>query len=233
MTTSDAIGEKEGPPQAMPLRRDDLFFEELDGEAVLYDPGCGAVHRFNAMTLFVWGACDGLHSTAGIVNALTERYAITSDEARGHVERVVAEFRKRDLLQEEDAEPASVVSSERKPSKTQRGLDKPRGPSRRELLSGGVTKLVFMAPVISTFVATGAHAVASNPINPNYSATGAGGCANPGYSCTANADCCGGGTALTGCEGNVCCIKNNKSGCFRDSDCCSGLTCSAGTCIDS
>ena len=67
MATNQTIGDQENAPDAMPLRRDDIVLEELDGEAILYDPRYGAVHRFNAVTLFVWDLCDGSHTMTDIV----------------------------------------------------------------------------------------------------------------------------------------------------------------------
>ena len=85
-------------PHDKPRRREDLVFEELDGEAVLYDPQWGGVHRFDALTLFVWNICDGSHSTADITQAVIAAYDVDADEAFGHVEQLIAGFCTRDLL---------------------------------------------------------------------------------------------------------------------------------------
>ena len=103
-----------------------------------------------------------------------------------------------------------------------------RGLSRRELLSGGVTKAILAAPVISTFFATGAFAS-----GPSASAAfGEGECKNTGYSCVVKQDCCQGGPINHECEAATCCLKKNVSGCVTDDDCCAEATsgCIAGTC---
>ncbi|MCH7885747.1 MAG: hypothetical protein IIC01_10915 [Planctomycetes bacterium] len=100
-----------------------------------------------------------------------------------------------------------------------------RGLSRRELLSGGVTKAILAAPVISTFFATGAFAS-----GPSASAAfGAADCKNVGYSCTVVGDCCE-VSNNTDCEGSSCCLNPGEAGCDSDADCCQGKTCSAGNC---
>jgi len=246
--------QQEATPHDKPLRREDLVFEELDGEAVLYDPRCGAVHRFDALTLLVWQACDGSHSAADITRAVTAAYDVNADEAFGHVEQLIAELCTRDLLANGCATAASVpaepeegvtvravaehtgaAEAVRQPAglaaPARRSSSPPSLLSRRAVLKGGATKLAYAAPVIATFFARPAYA--SNPINPAASAFGAGGCKNPGYSCTGAFECCG-GAAGAQCvyPEQVCCIKSKKTGCYRDEDCCDfpAETCNAGTC---
>ena len=245
----DAVGDQQNPPPGLPLRRDDLVCEELDGEAVVFDPQCGGVHRFNAATLLVWELCDGAHTTAAIAEVVAARYAIDPDEARVYIERVVEQLRERGLVDQSGPRVANVASSsaEQGPSEDPEGtagqatsaeqcaaaLRPGRAPglTRRELVGGGVAKLVFVAPVISSFCAASAYANASNPIHPG-SPLGPGGCKNVGYSCAVKQDCCGDGLALTDCLGNVCCVKSNKTGCVIDTDCCNfpADTCNAGVC---
>ena len=240
-------------PHGKPLRREDLVLEELDGEAVLYDPRCGAVHRFDAPTLFVWEACDGTHGTADISRAVGDAYDVSVDEALGHVEQLIADLCARGLLAQGCTATAKVPAeategtTARAPIKRAgaatatgqpdgMGAPLPRGvsrgglPSRRAVLRGGATKLAFAAPVISTFFARPAYA--SNPVHPAWSAFGAGGCKNVGYSCTTHANCCGGGLDNTKCLGRTCCFQSGKTGCYRDTDCCDypAESCVAGMC---
>jgi hypothetical protein len=206
-----------------------VVLEELDGEALVYDPTCGAVHRFNGIVLFVWTVCDGTRNTAQIIDLVTNSYSTEWNEAEEHVKRVLAEFHSLGLLQLGTTPPSDISNS----SIHYSGPDAKHHPpaytiSRRRVLSGGVGMIVIAPPVISTFFASGSSAAASNPINPGYSPTGPGGCANPGYSCITALDCCN--TLQSNCQAGKCCIQVNQTGCFVDSDCCSGLTCYAGTC---
>jgi hypothetical protein len=41
------------------MRRPDVEWLELDGEAVLYDPTAHALHRLNTGATAVWAASDG------------------------------------------------------------------------------------------------------------------------------------------------------------------------------
>ena len=245
----DAVGDQQNPPPGLPLRRYDLVCEELDGEAVVFDPQCGGVHRFNAATLLVWELCDGAHTATAIADAVAARYAIDPNDARVYIERVVEQFRERGLVDQSWPQVSNVASSSAAQGQTADSEDtarqatgtdqcspalrpaQPRGPTRREVLGGGVAKLVFVAPVISSFCAARAYANASNPIHPG-SPTGLGGCKNVGYSCVWSSDCCD-GVGDNRCIDNVCCVRPGKSGCVFDEDCCDFPTdtCNAGTCF--
>ena len=230
---NNASGEQEDARNAAPLRRDDLVLEELDGEAILYDPRYGAVHRFNTVTLLVWDLCDGSHTTADIALRLTKVCEVEPDEALDSVQRAIAELRTLDLVQGAPVEPMNKtkvpwwtkapepVASSVPPAEER---TEPLRLSRRELLRGGVTKLVFVAPVISTFFAAGAYAS-----GPSASAAlGPGGCKEGGYSCTVNGDCCD-----NECNAGICQEDPSCQGvgelCFTDEDCCSD-DCDLGVC---
>lgn len=197
------------------MRRTDLVVEVLDGEAVLYDPVLGAVHRFDASTFQVWQACDGQRNIVDITCLLAQQRAIPYCDAREYVERVLEELRTRGLL-------SSGRSDDLASGQERRGTL-----SRRELLSGGATKLALAAPVISTFFATGAYA--SGP-----SASGAfgdAGCKTVGYSCSVQGDCCENNND-TDCEGGSCCFNPGEMGCTVDADCCQAKLCVSGTCAN-
>lgn len=133
----------------MPSRRLNVLVESLDGEAVLYDPSLGAVHRFDATTLTVWEACDGSRTMEEIANLLRLDHDLDRNSALSHAERAVAALISLDLL--------ANTKTEIRPDKTQRMVPRvdasPGSLSRRELLSGGATKLVLAGPVVSTFFA--------------------------------------------------------------------------------
>ena len=97
MITNGAC-ENIGQPR-FPRRRGDLSVEELDGEAVLYDPRNGAVHRFNATTFYVWNACDGSHTPQDVAITIADRYAVEAEDALKIVGGVVAQLSERGLLQ--------------------------------------------------------------------------------------------------------------------------------------
>lgn len=215
---------------AGPLRRRDVVFHELDGEAVAFDPQSGAVHRFDETTMTVWRACDGLHSRQEIAESLSSEHAIELHTARAVVTRVVRELQGRDLILEAgpelphcDRAVAAMVESARMPGTL---------PSRREVLGGGATKLLLTAPLISTFFAAGAYAS-----GPSASAAfGPGGCKTVGYSCGNVNQCCDkvdrGCKDQGGPHGKECCVKHGVSGCDGAEDCCiSTDTCVAGVCL--
>lgn len=250
MTTDESSSAHDCPEQTRPQKRQDLACEVLDGGAVIYDPLWGSVHRLNTVTLCVWDACNGLRTAREIGRGLVDEGMVEAGAARAAVANVLAELRRRKLLQ--DGRGASVQRSpgnavpitdaahgnsgsrqgQTAAAKRKAGHERPNQSarsalSRRQLLGGGMGTAVLAAPVISTFFATGAYA--SGP-----SASGAFGddCKNVGYSCSVAGDCCDGGS-VTDCEGSECCINVNNSGCTSDGDCCSNATggCVAGDCV--
>ena len=244
MATNKAFGDQEHVSDAMPLRRDDLALEELDGEAVLYDARHGAVHRFSATTLMIWHGCSGTQTPKDIVAGLVGDHSIPLDAALKLVISVIAELHNRDLLHQHCAVPyqrsLSSVDAHAEPPRQGMSTESSagrvpqgdatetagRGISRRELLSSGVTKGVLAAPVISTFFAGGAFA----------SVGVASGCwPSNEVPCIVNDDCCDYlGTQLE-CDtytcgpGKCCCVKATGGPCFSDADCCDpGKSCVPG-----
>lgn len=236
MATIDSIAVPKYGTTAVPLRRDGIVLEELDGEAILYDPRYGAIHRFNDVTLFVWDLCDGVHAVQDMAHRLTQLSEVAPGKAMESVQRVIAELQTLDLLEGNAAEPMnpatvpcwteSPAEQRNRPAHPEVGEARPLRLSRRQLLGCGVTKIVFVAPVISTFFASGAYAS-----GPSASAAfGTGGCKTVGYSCSVNGDCCEGGTK-TACQTGTCCVQHNETGCTSDADCCNGPdVCNSGTC---
>lgn len=79
-------------------RREDVQVRELDGEGFIYDPRTADTHRLNETAWFIWCCCDGCHSTEEILRELTERYDVAAHVAREHVEKTLAELRRRNLV---------------------------------------------------------------------------------------------------------------------------------------
>ena len=241
MATNEAFGDQEHVSDAMPLRRDDLVLEELDGEAVLYDARHGAVHRFNVTTLMIWNGCSGSQTPKDIATGLVGDHSIPVDEALKVVDSVIAQLHNRDLLHQHYAVPyqqsLSSVAAHAEPPRQRMSTKSsagrvPQGDatetagrriSRRELLSSGVIKGVIAAPVISTFFAAGAFA--SGPGLPDGGSFDPA-CADLGSPCTEISDCCDYSGFQLGCDtstcgpGKCCCVKATDGPCTIDSDCC-------------
>jgi hypothetical protein len=215
--------------------------EELDGEAVLYDPRTGAVHRFNATTFIVWKACDGMRRPHDLALELMEDFSVSASEALRVVRQAIDQLREKELLVEGPCEPGGT-GDEAAPDRREITVSANQidalcpeasvatgghGVSRRELLGGGITTAIIAAPVISTFFAAGAYA--SGPSASG--AYGPGGCKTIGYSCAINTDCCEPDTK-TACQEGKCCVQPNESGCRGDDDCCNANDqCIGGTCL--
>lgn len=217
--------------------------ESLDGEAVLYNPKLGSVHRFDSATLVVWLGCDGCRTLEGVAAMLCVQDEMSAREARTFVEQVVVELVARDLVVvKEGAKPTTGQSPTGKTAwrlddrATPRSLTRQASDSvlsRRELLSGGASRLALASPVISTFFATGAYASGASASGA-FGTDANGGCKTILYSCAVNADCCEDPVKTT-CENNDpgpgkhCCAQANEA-CTSDEECCGNKTCQSSTC---
>ena len=58
----------------VPLRRDGVAVETIEGEVLLYDARQARAVYLNPTGAVIWGLCDGIRSVADICNALREVY---------------------------------------------------------------------------------------------------------------------------------------------------------------
>ena len=78
--------------------RTNLRVHEIDGEALIYDPLTADTHRLNSTAFFVWKQfAEGIDEEE-IARLVTEVYDVQFSDARIHVERVLREFRRLNLL---------------------------------------------------------------------------------------------------------------------------------------
>lgn len=83
---------------AHPVRRSDLTVQELDGEALVYDPATADKHRLNETAYFIWRACDGLSTAERVAERLSETYDVERGAATQHACRIIEELIERGLL---------------------------------------------------------------------------------------------------------------------------------------
>jgi len=83
---------------AGPVRRSELTVQELDGEALIYDPVTADTHRLNETAYFIWRGCDGRSTIANVAERLTEIYDVERAEATRHTRRMIAELIERGLV---------------------------------------------------------------------------------------------------------------------------------------
>ena len=205
-----------------PLRRDDVDVHELGGEAVIFDPVNGALHRLDAAAWSIWQRCDGTHSVESIAKRFATCRGVGLDDAAAVVNKTLGTFAAQELLRGGvDVDSDLGESPPVKSSVANSALH----PTRRDVLRGGAAKIVLAAPIISTFFVRPAYA---STVSPH----GAGGCKNVGFSCAQNQDCCGNETLQTACQDSACCVETNQPGCQKDEDCCGGDECIAGTCLE-
>ena len=75
-----------------PRQRSDLVVQELDGEALLYDPLAHLLHRLNDTGFLIWRLCDGRRSVDEIAALLTESYDVGWDAARQDVAQAIEQM---------------------------------------------------------------------------------------------------------------------------------------------
>jgi Coenzyme PQQ synthesis protein D (PqqD) len=90
-----------------PMRRPDVEWVELDGEAVLYDPTAQVLHRLNASAAAVWAACDGTASVDRITSVIAHTYSGAQGDVARDVPPVIDQLRRLGLLRPSPAEGAA------------------------------------------------------------------------------------------------------------------------------
>ncbi len=205
-----------------PNPRDDLEVHELDGEAGIFDPLNGALHRRDAAAWSIWQRCDGTHSVESIAKRFATCRGVGLDEAAAVVNKTLGTFAAQELLRGGVDVDSDLCES---PPVESSVANSALHPTRRDVLRSSAARIALAAPIVSTFFVRPAYA---STVSPH----GAGGCKNVGFSCAQQQDCCGNETLQTACQNSACCIDTNQSGCQKDEDCCGGDTCIAGTCIE-
>ena len=86
----------------VPVRRTEVEWVELDGEAVLYDPEEQILHRLNEGAAAVWMACDGTSAVEQIVAFVQGSYPDHAREIERDVRLAIEEFAVLGLLRRAD-----------------------------------------------------------------------------------------------------------------------------------
>lgn len=80
------------------LRRTDLDWREIDDEIVALDGSSSVYLSVRGAAALVWRMLAGNTSRASLIDALVQRYGITSERAAGDVDGFLAELDERGLL---------------------------------------------------------------------------------------------------------------------------------------
>jgi PqqD family protein of HPr-rel-A system len=86
------------PHDPLPLRRDDLYLRQSQGENAVFDPVTGTVHLLNETAWAIWDLCDGETSPDEMIDAICEISQMHRDVVAEDVRRVLADFDKAGLL---------------------------------------------------------------------------------------------------------------------------------------
>ena len=82
-----------------PTCRADVVQENLDGEAVLFDPITGSTFRLNQSALEVWTGCRKGRKLNDLTTDMCSRYDVDEQIARDDVQQMVAMFANHGLLE--------------------------------------------------------------------------------------------------------------------------------------
>lgn len=89
---------------ALPLRKANVVDNDLDREAVLFNPATGATHRLNETARVVWRQCNGQTAARQIAERLSEDYDVDPETALQHVEQLIVVFAEAGLLEMNESE---------------------------------------------------------------------------------------------------------------------------------
>lgn len=89
------------PTSALPCPtcRKDIIQENLDDEAVLFDPTTGSTFRLNQSALEVWTGCRQGRKLNDLTADMCSRYDVDEQVARDDVQQMVAMFANHGLLE--------------------------------------------------------------------------------------------------------------------------------------
>lgn len=83
----------------VPRRREDVVYEELDGEVVVWDPVTASLYVLNPSATVVWNCLDGEASVQVLAGDLAEAFGIRYREMEGDVTQAVRGFAAQGLLE--------------------------------------------------------------------------------------------------------------------------------------
>lgn len=81
-----------------PVRRQELWLRETNGESVLFDPQSGRLHVLNETAVAVWQLCDGETRPHEMVDAISGLFHMDRDVVWEDVSRILEDFKKAGLL---------------------------------------------------------------------------------------------------------------------------------------
>ena len=84
--------------QYIPKPREDVIFQNIEGETVILDNSSGLIHQLNPTASFIWQHCDASNSIETIANILVQSYSVSIEDAIKDVSEVVMNFKDNNLL---------------------------------------------------------------------------------------------------------------------------------------
>jgi hypothetical protein len=86
-------------PLGLPLRRHDVEEQELQAEAILFDPATGNSYLLNDTALDVWRHCDGSSTSYDVAHKQSDAFEVDFETVLDHVEQVIALFAESGLFE--------------------------------------------------------------------------------------------------------------------------------------
>ena len=136
MSGSSSPSSAQVDSQFVPRRRGDVICEELDGEAVIWDPCATSLYVLNPSATVVWNSIDGFTTVDSLARELGEVFGIDNSRMELDVLQVVRDFGEQGLLVGFAGEAPSPVE----PAKTY-GVETPDVPASASE-RGGLPRLL-------------------------------------------------------------------------------------------
>lgn len=80
-------------------RAQGLPWQEIDGQALVLQPGRSQAHELNGTALWFWKHFDGTQSLDALLTEFCKEYDCTTETARQDVEKLVGQMNSIDLIE--------------------------------------------------------------------------------------------------------------------------------------
>lgn len=102
--------------QRVQPRSADIASKVMDGEAIIINLSNGVYYSLDKVGGFIWEQITATRSVAETVAAVSARYDVSHERARGDVERLIAELLREDVIEPLDGPSVSIFGAPAAPA---------------------------------------------------------------------------------------------------------------------
>lgn len=86
--------------KTVPVRKQDIFIQDIGREALLYSVRGKAFHVLNPTARLIWELCDGNHTVEDIEQAIRENFSMANEyDISGDIRRTLKFFSNKGLIE--------------------------------------------------------------------------------------------------------------------------------------